>query len=79
MISTSTSVVVQSLHPHYTYACAVSAYTVGSGPYSEVLNVTTAGDGMYNYCDSRLPVDTIVCNSLPTQYNISAAGIGHIQ
>lgn len=27
------------------YACAVSAYTVGSGPYSEVLNVTTAEDG----------------------------------
>ena len=43
--STSTSVVVQSLHPHYMYACAVSAYTVGSGPYSEVLNVTTAEDG----------------------------------
>lgn len=27
------------------YSCAVSAYTVGSGPYSEVLNVTTAEDG----------------------------------
>ena len=44
--STSSSVVVQSLHPHYTYVCAVRAYTVGSGPYSEVLNVTTAEDGM---------------------------------
>lgn len=44
--SSSTSVVVQSLHPHYEYACAVSAFTIGSGPYSEVLNVTTAEDGM---------------------------------
>ena len=33
------------------YACAVSAYTVGSGPYSEVLNVTTAEDGTLLFSD----------------------------
>ena len=44
--STSTSVSVLSLHPYYTYECVVSAYTVGSGPYSEVITITTSEDGM---------------------------------
>ena len=44
--STSTSVSVLSLHPYYTYECVVSAYTVGSGPYSEVFTITTSEDGM---------------------------------
>ena len=50
--STSTSVSVLSLHPYYTYECRVSAYTVGSGPYSEVFTITTPEDGMSHLCSS---------------------------
>ena len=45
--STTTSLLVPSLHPYYTYECAVSAYTVDNGPYSEVLTVTTSEDGTF--------------------------------
>ena len=47
--STITSVSVLSLHPYYTYECVVSAYTVGSGPYSEVFTITTSEDGMLHF------------------------------
>ena len=47
--STSTSVSVLSLHPYYTYGCVVSAYTVESGPYSEVFTITTSEDGMLHF------------------------------
>ena len=47
--STSTSVSARSLHPYYTYECVVSAYTVGSGPYSEVFTITTSEDGMLHF------------------------------
>ena len=45
LTSTTTSLLVSSLHPYYTYECAVSAYTIEHGPYSEVLTVTTSEDG----------------------------------
>ena len=51
--STSTSVSVLSLHPYYTYKCVVSAYTVGSGPYSEVFTITTLEDGMLYFVNSH--------------------------
>ena len=41
----TTSLVVPSLHPHYTYHCQVTAHTVASGPYSTVLIVKTPEDG----------------------------------
>ena len=46
LTSTNTSLLVLSLHPYYTYDCAVSAYTVDNGPYSEMLTITTSEDGM---------------------------------
>ena len=34
-----------SLHPYYAYICHVSAFTVGYGPYSEGVQITTPEDG----------------------------------
>ena len=37
---------IAGLHPYYTYSCKVQAKTsVGSGPYSTSVNVTTLQDG----------------------------------
>ena len=45
--STSSFVVVFGLHPHYAYECVVSAYTVGIGPYSQAISITTPESGAY--------------------------------
>lgn len=42
---TTTIILITSLQPSYTYQLSVSAYTVGEGPYSSALNVTTPEDG----------------------------------
>lgn len=39
--STSTAVVISSLHPYYTYQCAVSAITVTAGPFSNNITLQT--------------------------------------
>lgn len=38
---TDTSLTLSSLHPYYTYSCSVAAVTVGIGPYSTAINITT--------------------------------------
>ena len=49
--TSTTAIVVPSLHPYYDYRCAVSAYTVDIGPYSEVLVITTPEDGqLQDFC-----------------------------
>lgn len=45
LVSYSTSITVQFLHPFYTYASIVSAVTIDEGPYSELFMVTTPEDG----------------------------------
>ena len=42
---TGTSLTVTSLHPYYVYMFSVAAVTVGIGPYSDGVNVTTDEDG----------------------------------
>ena len=37
--TTSTSIVLNDLHPHYVYECRVGAYTVEQGPFSTVFAV----------------------------------------
>lgn len=44
LISFSTFVTVQFLHPYYTYVCVVSAVTNAEGPSSEELIITTPQD-----------------------------------
>lgn len=55
--SPTTSLMVSSLHPYYTYHCRVSAITVEYGPYTDILTVTTREDGW-------LHVATLLINSL---------------
>ena len=45
LVTYSTFVIVEFLHPFYTYASIVSAVTVDEGPFSEVFIVTTPEDG----------------------------------
>ena len=45
--STSSFVIAFGLHPHYAYECIVSAYTVGIGPYSQAISITTPESGAY--------------------------------
>lgn len=48
--SSFTSIVI-SVHPDYVYRCSVSAFTVASGPFSEVVTIKTpqAGTCMLSY------------------------------
>ena len=45
--SLSTTYYISSLHPAYTYQCMVAAYTVGLGPFSSYIVVTTAEHGQW--------------------------------
>lgn len=45
IVSSTTSTSVSSLHPHYTYRWAVSAFTIGGGPFSQFQITTTPEDG----------------------------------
>ena len=44
-MSTTTSIEITSLHPFYVYEWSVSAFTVGEGPYSSIVTLTTPEDG----------------------------------
>lgn len=43
--STTTSFTALGLHPYYVYECIISAFTIGNGPYSQAIRVTTPEDG----------------------------------
>ena len=45
VVSSTTSISVSSLHPYYTYWWAVSAFTIGGGPFSQSQMITTPEDG----------------------------------
>lgn len=44
-VSTSTSLVIGSLHPDYIYQWVVTAVTIGVGPYTNSSNIRTPEDG----------------------------------
>ena len=43
--SNTTTLTILSLHPAYTYQYRIAAYTIGLGPYSDPINITTAEEG----------------------------------
>ena len=43
--TTNTTLIVEGLHPHYTYSLVISAVTISPGPYSEVYTVQMPEDG----------------------------------
>ena len=45
--SNTTSLVIDDLHPHYTYNCIVAAITIGIGPFSEISRVQLPQDGTF--------------------------------
>ena len=51
-----------NLHPFYIYECTVAAYTVGLGPYSNIITVQLAEEGKYNVeCTVRIFRTVTVC------------------
>lgn len=47
LVSTSTSLVIGSLHPDYVYEWAVTAVTIGPGVYTANSTIRMPEDGMY--------------------------------
>ena len=45
-VNSSTERLVDSLHPHYSYYCAIAAVTIAEGPFSSNITVTTTQDGI---------------------------------
>ena len=50
---TSLTSITISVHPDYVYRCSVAAFTVATGPFSDVVTVKTPQAGMYDkHCTS---------------------------
>ena len=45
LMSNSTQIKLELLHPYYTYSFVISAVTIGPGPPSSAYNVTTDEEG----------------------------------
>ena len=43
--ATNTTLIIEDLHPHYTYSLIISAVTIGPGPYSEAYTIQMPEDG----------------------------------
>ena len=43
--ATNTTLIIEDLHPHYTYSFIISAVTIGPGPYSEAYTIQMPEDG----------------------------------
>ena len=43
--SVSLTFTLQNLHPFYNYELSIAAFTVGMGPFSQAINVTTDQEG----------------------------------
>lgn len=46
--SSSTSRIIPNLHPAYVYSIEVAAVTIGVGPYSSIISISTPDDGKYS-------------------------------
>ena len=41
LTTNQTQITISDLHPYYSYFCSVTAITVGEGPYTDAVNVST--------------------------------------
>lgn len=71
-VSAITSLVINNLHPDYTYEWTVTAFTVGEGPYSYSYRVTTFEDGKQLTKYSFMLSAVIVPSGPPTNFNGSS-------
>lgn len=53
--SNSTSLILSSLHPFYTYHLTLAAYTIQYGPSSALFNITMPEDGKYKFVLGVVP------------------------
>ena len=53
--SNSTSLILSSLHPFYTYHLTLAAYTIQYGPSSALFNITMPEDGKYKFFGGVVP------------------------
>ena len=60
---TDRSLTLTSLHPYYIYLFSVAAVTVGIGPYSIAINITTDEDGEILHMYIRICLYVHVCGS----------------
>ncbi len=73
--SATTSVTIPSLHPYYTYLCAVAAVTVNEGPYSVNTSLRLPEDGKEHstisfYLTQNLPCHNHVYFSTHSSYQL---------
>ena len=63
LTTSTTSLVVQNLHPYYTYEVLVSAHTVDTGPFSSPVSVVTPQDSKFcvHVCVSIVCVCMYIC------------------
>ena len=71
--STTTSFIVPGLHPYYVYDCIISAFTVGNGPYSQAVRITTPEDGMF-LCANSSVMHTFFLFSVPSGNPVNFGG-----
>ena len=50
LIAYSNELIVQDLHPYYTYNVTVAAHTVDIGSYSAVISYQMEEDGQFDWC-----------------------------
>ncbi len=84
MYAHSTRMEITTVHPAYTYECAVAASTVvGYGPFSAAFNITTPEDGKYMYVNEFIVyLFVIIITTVPSGppqnvviYNVTARSV----
>lgn len=65
--TTTPSILLDSLHPHYVYECRVAAYTVEAGPFSTVFAVQVLMAGKENTLDNLIvELSLLYCHMICT-------------
>lgn len=70
--SYNTSIVLNYLHPFYTYHCSVAAVTISAGPFSEVTTVKTSQAGKSIAITFRMLCFSVAPSGPPTYLSLSS-------